>query len=145
MSELITINTEKIIDDFDEDYLISTIKLFLEETYVDNLNKMEEGYKNKDKSKIKVAAHTVKSSSGYLGCPYFSKQCEKMEEIAKNGTWDDVEGFWKEYRTNYELLHNCAKKVYDEFTKKREDDNAYDNIMEDNQEIKIDSKQFFKN
>jgi len=71
MSELITINTEKIIDDFDEDYLISTIKLFLEETYVDNLNKMEEGYKNKDKS---------------------------------------------------------------------EDDNAFDNIMEENLETKIDSK-----
>ena len=140
MSENVTINCEKIIDDFDEDYLVSTLKLFLEETYVDNLNKMEEGYLNKDKSKIKVAAHTVKSCSGYLECPYFSKQCEKMEEMAKNGTWDDVEAFWKEFRNNYGVLYDKAKKAYDDFSKKREDENNLNSIMEENQEQKLDSK-----
>ena len=122
MSENIVLDIQFIIDEFDENYLVSTLKLFLEETYPDNLNKMEDGYTNRDIKKIKVAAHTVKSSSGYLACKYFSKQCEKMEAFAKNGNWEEVDNFWKEFRTNYELLYNYAKKVFDEYSKKREDE-----------------------
>ena len=131
MSENIVMDIQFIINEFDEDYLVATLKLFLEETYPDNLNKMEDGYSTRDLKKIKIAAHTVKSSSGYLACNYFSKQCEKMEAYAKNGSWEDVDNFWKEFRTNYELLFLYAKKINDEYSKKREDENNLSNLLDE--------------
>lgn len=137
----IKIDGKKMIDEFDEDYFISTLKLFIDETYVVNLNTLEEGYRIKDKSKIKIAAHTVKSSSGYLYCDYFANQCMRMEAIAKEGTWEDIEAFWVEFRTNFELLYNEAKRLYEEELERRKQNmKTLNQIMNDQEEIILDSK-----
>ena len=65
------------------DILARLVNIYLDKTPV-LIADIEAGVSANDAERVKLAAHTLKSSSAYLGATSLADQCNKLEEKAAN-------------------------------------------------------------
>lgn len=65
------------------DILARLVNIYLDKTPV-LIADIQAGVSANDADRVKMAAHTLKSSSAYLGASTLAEQCEKLEQKAAN-------------------------------------------------------------
>ncbi len=68
------------------------------------LKDLREGFSDKDAIKVKEAAHSLKSSSAYVGADFMSESCKKIEMAAKNDSLADIVGLVENISTDFDLV-----------------------------------------
>jgi valyl-tRNA synthetase len=68
---------------------------------------------------MKIAVHTLKSTSRYLCCEYFALKCQDIEDIIKNA-WEQIDKVYDEYIQCYEWFYEDAKQIYETRFKEKE-------------------------
>lgn len=65
---------------------------------------MQDGFRDADHDVISACAHSLKSSSAYLGADTLSKTCRAIEEAISAGSHDELEKLIESIASDYELV-----------------------------------------
>ena len=87
----------------DEDEYLEMLELFVESGGEDIKN-LETAIKEADTEKAHQASHSIKGSSGSLMLDPIHKIAKSMENILRNGKFDNVEELLKRLRCEYETI-----------------------------------------
>ena len=104
---------KQFIEEFGEggmDTLLELIGIFLEEAPQD-MQKMKDALEAQDAEKLRVAAHTLKGSSAYLGAVAFNKICKDLELAARQNQLTAVPGLLQQAQTEFDLLQKELVKI----------------------------------
>ena len=71
---------------------------------------IEGGIAENDAARVKMAAHTLKSSSAYLGATTLADQCNKLETKAANDDLADSNENVENINTGFKALSEQIKK-----------------------------------
>jgi signal transduction histidine kinase/HPt (histidine-containing phosphotransfer) domain-containing protein len=105
----------EIISDFDQNTLkelekISVelpkrmIRIFLQEESPGLLQKLHHGIQSKDAFEVEYAAHTLKGSSGILGCKTFAALCFDLEVAGRNQNFEGMDAQMQKVNQFFPLL-----------------------------------------
>jgi CheY-like chemotaxis protein len=84
-------------------FLAQLIDIYLEETPL-HLQVIETAVTQTDATTMQQAAHTLKSSSGYLGAITLSKLCEQLESLGNSGTTVGAQEIIAKLKSEYERV-----------------------------------------
>jgi HPt (histidine-containing phosphotransfer) domain-containing protein len=90
-------------DEDDPDMLAEIIGLYLDRA-PELLQSLQGAIANKDAEPLRVAAHTLKSSSANVGARVLADLCRELEEMGRTGSLDDS-------ATKLSLLYNEYRRV----------------------------------
>lgn len=91
------------------DILARMVSLYLAKT-PDLLSEIEDGIAADDAPRVRKAAHTLKSSSAYLGATGMAAECRVLEELAVNGDLSVGHEHLKTIKTGFESV---AEQIHD--------------------------------
>jgi HPt (histidine-containing phosphotransfer) domain-containing protein len=103
-------------DEDDPDMLAEIVGLYLGRA-PELLQAMQEAVANKDAEPLRIAAHTLKSSSANVGARVLADLCRELEELGRSGSLDNAASklslLYDEYRRvdaalSVELKGNAA-------------------------------------
>ena len=125
----IKIDSEEAIDNFGNEIFEQSILLFVDESY----NNVKEGIKKaleeKDKNKIKILTHTLKTNARYQASENFALVCQVIESESKEPDWikmnnlitdffEDLDIFYTECLKFYKEIYNNSDKMKHDFISK---------------------------
>ncbi len=93
----------KLFEGNDRPALIDIFECYLNEA-PQLLLAIEQAYVQKDPISLVRAAHSLKSSSAYLGANVLSQRCEELEAIGKLATFDAVEALILQLESEYDRV-----------------------------------------
>ena len=113
-NDLIQINFDDAIDDFDEDIVNLALTMFIELTYTELKTKMPIFYQEKNYKEIFAHVHKFKSSSRYFGATNFSNLCNDMQHCCLEGkiNAEKLDELYPIFINNLDNLYNECKKIY---------------------------------
>jgi len=82
------------------DILGRIVKIYMEKS-PDLLGEIESGVAEGDANRVKMAAHTLKSSSAYLGATDLATQCNQLESKAANDDLQDSQSALTELKNSF--------------------------------------------
>jgi two-component system, sensor histidine kinase and response regulator len=71
------------------------------------IQQMQEGLEAGDAAKVKMAAHTLKSSSAALGAMALADLCKEAEVVARAGRLDSMTHMFGQIRQMYDLVQRA--------------------------------------
>ncbi|MCD4672068.1 MAG: response regulator [Anaerolineaceae bacterium] len=86
------------------------IELFLEEAPKD-MQKMRQALDAQDIEKLRIAAHTLKGSSGHLGARKLSRVCKDLGMAARQGDLSSAPELCQQVEDDYEQLEIALKEI----------------------------------
>jgi HPt (histidine-containing phosphotransfer) domain-containing protein len=117
--ELCKLDIELAIEEFELENVDKSLRLLIMDHYQYFRNEIQHAKKVKDTTKMKIAVHTLKSTSRYLCCEYFALKCQDIEDIIKNA-WEQIDKVYDEYIQCYEWFYEDAKQIYETRFKEKE-------------------------
>jgi HPt (histidine-containing phosphotransfer) domain-containing protein len=118
--ELCKLDIALAIDEFEEENVDKNLRLLVQDYYQYYRTEIEHAKKVKDTTKMKLAVHTLKSTSRYLCCEYFALKCQNIEDIVKH-TWDQIDKIYEEFIQCYEWFYEDAREKYETMQKEKEE------------------------
>jgi len=91
------------------DILSRLVNIYLDKTPV-LIADIEAGVSANDADRVKLAAHTLKSSSAYLGATSLADQCNKLEQIAANNDLSTAGNYLKTISDGFEAVSDQIQK-----------------------------------
>ena len=76
-------------DEDDPDMLAEIIGLYLDKS-AELLQSLQAAVANKDAESLRIAAHTLKSSSANVGARALADLCRELEELGRSGSLDNA-------------------------------------------------------
>ena len=104
---------DQFVKEFGEggmDILRELIGIFLDEAPQD-MQKMKEALETQDVESLHIAAHTLKSSSAYLGAAAFNKICKNLEMTARHDRMSDAPDLLRQAQIEFDLLQKELQKL----------------------------------
>lgn len=144
--ELLEINYEDAIEDYDEQVVNMTYELFVNKQYQELKFKISKAYSDKNYQELKVIFHNFKTTSRYLGSENFSELCNQLQIYCKEGV-EKFSSFEKAYlifSINFPKFYDKCKEQYkkikdskNSFVKEEETENEdnLENISKISQEV----------
>lgn len=86
------------------DLLTKVVNVYFDKTPA-VIKDMQDGFNNADNAVISACAHSLKSSSAYLGADTLSKKCRLVEAAITAGSHDELEPLIIAIASEYELVH----------------------------------------
>jgi hypothetical protein len=131
--ELCKLDIALAIDEFEEENVDKNLRLLIMDYYMYFKTEIEHAKKVKDTTKMKIAVHTLKSTSRYLCCEYFALKCQDIEDIIKNA-WDQMDKNYEEFIQCYEWFYEDAKEKYETIFKDKHETKTDE---ESKEEVKV--------
>jgi hypothetical protein len=100
------------IEEFEEENVDKNLRLLIMDHYQYFRNEIQHAKKVKDTTKMKIAVHTLKSTSRYLCCEYFALKCQNIEDIIKNAS-EQIDKVYDEFIQCYEWFYEDAQDKYE--------------------------------
>ncbi len=91
------------------DILARLVNLYLDNTPV-LIADIRDGVSANDADRVKMAAHTLKSSSAYLGATSLADQCDKLEQKAANNDLSKAGSYIETITTGFEAVSDQIQK-----------------------------------
>ncbi len=91
------------------DFLTELIDIFLEDS-ASLVQELNDAVNAQDLSRVRMAAHTLKGSSGNLGANLFSKICYEMELSARNDDLSGAEKILPTLTREYDMVHEFLSR-----------------------------------
>ena len=117
--ELCKLDIALAIEEFEEETVDKNLRLLIMDHYQYFRNEIQHAKKVKDTTKMKIAVHTLKSTSRYLCCEYFALKCQDIEDMIKNA-WEQIDKVYDEFIQCYEWFYEDAKEKYETKFKEKE-------------------------
>lgn len=111
----IKIDSSEAIDNFGNEIFEQTIILFVDESYKTFKDGIEKAQKEKDKNKIKMLTHTLKTTSRYMASENFALECHAIESESKNPDWEKMDILLIDFYEDLDILYKECMKYYDEY------------------------------
>jgi hypothetical protein len=115
------------IEEFEEEAVDKNLRLLIMDYYQYFRNEIQHAKKVKDTTKMKIAVHTLKSTSRYLCCEYFALKCQDIEDMVKK-TWEQIDKVYEEFMQCYDWFYEDAREQYEIFKSKNGKNDAKDEI-----------------
>jgi len=110
----IKIDSEEAIDNFGNEIFEQSILLFVDESY----NNVKEGIKKaleeKDKNKIKILTHTLKTTARYMASENFALECQAIESESKEPNWEKMNNLLIDFFEDLDILYSECLKFYND-------------------------------
>jgi HPt (histidine-containing phosphotransfer) domain-containing protein len=132
----INIDSEEAIDNFGNEIFEQTIILFVDESYKTFKEGIIKAQEEKDKNKMKILTHTLKTTARYMASENFALQCQALESESKNPDWEKIDNLLINFYKDIDILYNKCMKYYNEY----KNVNKLDNINIENAEEKCKIK-----
>lgn len=117
------------IEEFEEESVDKNLRLLIMDHYQYFRNEIQHAKKVKDTTKMKIAVHTLKSTSRYLCCEYFALKCQDIEDMVKN-TWEQIDKVYEEFMQCYDWFYEDAKEKYETVFKTKNEKKEESNDVE---------------
>ena len=76
----------------------------------DKISAIEKAAEEEDSKALLVAAHSLKSSSAYIGAMRLSAICKELEEMGRTGNLEQATDKAKELKAEYERVRTSLEK-----------------------------------
>jgi hypothetical protein len=110
------------IEEFEEEAVDKNLRLLIMDHYQYFRNEIQHAKKVKDTTKMKIAVHTLKSTSRYLCCEYFALKCQDIEDMVKT-TWEKIDKVYEEFMQCYDWFYEDASYQYESVFKSKNEKN----------------------
>ena len=91
------------------DILARLVNIYLDKT-PDLIADIEAGVSANDADRVQLAAHTLKSSSAYLGAKSLAQQCEKLEQSAASNDLSGAGNYVKTINVGFQSVSDQIQK-----------------------------------
>ena len=133
----IKIDSEEAIDNFGNEIFEQTIKLFVDESYKTFKEGIKKAQEEKDKNKMKILTHTLKTSARYMASENFALECQALESETKNPDWEKMDNLLIDFYEDIDILYNECMKYYNEYNNLNRIDNINTENTEEKRKMKI--------
>lgn len=106
---------QRLSADLDEELVREVVVLFLEDTRV-RIEEIRKLSASQDWTQLYAAAHKVKGSCGSLGAQALMAECERLENLARSGSRDQIEDCIERVSQHFERIAPILREHIDRFT-----------------------------
>ena len=100
----------------DKELLLELLDIF-QDDFVEKRKALTQALNEKDLSKIKLLAHSIKGASGNISAKPIYASCLKMEHLARDNDINQMDSIFKELDQQFEDLKVNIVKLKKEFGK----------------------------
>lgn len=108
----IKIDSEEAIDNFGNEIFEQSILLFVDESYNHVKDGIKKALEEKDKNKIKILTHTLKTTARYMASENFALVCQEIETESKEPDWEKMNNLLIDFFEDLDTLFSECLKHY---------------------------------